>query len=151
MNLIANITVHKDTGSSLARRNPPTLQVELLMKKQTLIIKGSLTDLNSYINAERSNRFKGAALKKADTDYVMYECIRQLKAIKEPVYLVFNWFCQNKKKDKDNISFQKKFILDGIVKAGIIDSDGWNDIQGFTEEFYIDNKNPRIEVILMYD
>lgn len=119
--------------------------------KQTLIIKGSLTDLNTYINAERSNRFKGAALKKADTDYVMYECMRQLKAIKEPVYLIFRWYCKNKRKDKDNVAFQKKFLIDGIVKAGIINNDGWDDIKGFSDDFYIDSKNPRIDIDILYD
>ena len=62
------------------------------------------------------------------------------------MYITFRWLCKNKKKDKDNIAFAKKFILDGLVEAGVIKNDGWDDIEGFQDEFEIDAKNPRIEV-----
>ena len=51
----------------------------------------------------------------------------------------------NYKPDLDNICFAKKFILDALVKAGTIKTDGWNGVMGFTDEFFITN-NPRVEV-----
>jgi len=37
-----------------------------------LVIPGELTDLNTYINAERSNRYAGAKIKREMTDYVAW-------------------------------------------------------------------------------
>lgn len=35
---------------------------------------------------------------------------------------------------------------DALVKEGILENDGWKDIVGFTDRFFIDKNNPRIEV-----
>lgn len=112
-----------------------------------LIIDGELTDLNTYINAERSNRFLAAKIKENDTLYVRAQCyVYKLKPIKSPVRIVYAWYCKDKKKDKSNIAFAKKFIEDGLVKAGILKNDGWNDIASYRDEFYVDKERPRIEV-----
>ena len=55
---------------------------------------------------------------------------------------------QNKRKDKDNIAFAKKFILDGMIQAKLIQNDGWKEISGFTDEFHVDKNNPRVEVTI---
>lgn len=62
------------------------------------------------------------------------------------VELNFRWYEPNKKRDIDNICFAKKFILDALVNNGTIKSDGWKGVIGFTDSFFIDKKNPRIEV-----
>ena len=51
-------------------------------------------------------------------------------------------------KDKDNIAFSKKFIQDALVLEGIIPGDGWKNIEGFVDNFFIDKQNPRIEVTI---
>lgn len=56
------------------------------------------------------------------------------------------WFCRNKRKDMDNISFAKKFILDGMQEVGYLKNDGWNEIAGWEESFHVDRDNPRIEI-----
>ena len=33
-----------------------------------------------------------------------------------------------------------------LVSAGVLKNDGWNDIEGFSDRFYIDKANPRVEV-----
>jgi len=111
----------------------------------TLIIKGELTDLNTYIQKERGNRYSGASTKRTNTDLVTLLCKSQkIKKIIGSVFITFRWYCKNKKKDKDNICFAKKFILDGLVNAHVLKSDGWDSIEGFEDEFVIDTKNPRI-------
>ena len=66
-----------------------------------------LPDLNTYINAERTNRFRAAKLK------------RKIEPVKKVTYIEFIWKCKNKKKDPDGISgFATKVILDGLVQAG---------------------------------
>lgn len=114
-----------------------------------LTIKGELTDLNTYINAERTHRQSGAKIKKSNTDL----CLWQLKGCRDKLdgkqHISFRWYLPNKKKDPDNISFAKKYILDAIVKAGILENDGWKQIEGFTDIFVVDETNPRIEIELM--
>ena len=114
-----------------------------------LTIPGELVDLNTYINAERSNRYAGAKIKAEMTDYITL-LAKQLKIknrpIGAPVRLTYHWYCKDKRKDKDNIAFAKKFIQDGLVNAGVLKNDGWNDIEGFNDRFYIDKANPRVEV-----
>ena len=114
--------------------------------KIKLIIPGELVDLNTYISAERRNRYAGAKIKQEMTDYITLLAKRLKTEIRTPVRLVYRWYCKDKRKDKDNVAFAKKFIQDGLVNAGVLKNDGWNDIEGFTDEFYVDKLNPRIEV-----
>jgi len=112
-----------------------------------LILPGNLTDLNTYINAERTNRFRGAKIKKDETERVYWECKKQkLKLIDHEQILTFYWYCKDMKKDPDNIAFAKKFILDGMRDAGVLKNDGWKQITGFYDMFFVDKENPRVEV-----
>ena len=64
-----------------------------------------------------------------------------------PVYMVYHWYCADRRRDKDNISsFGRKVIQDALVRAKILQNDGWKDIIGFEDRFCIDRKNPRIVV-----
>jgi hypothetical protein len=112
-----------------------------------LIIPHELTDLNTYIDAERSNKYQAALIKRNMTGLVTLYA-RRLKPAKTPVRITYHWYCKNRRKDKSNIAFAKKFIEDGLIKAGVLKNDGWNDIEGFTDKFYIDKENPRVEVEL---
>ena len=62
------------------------------------------------------------------------------------VELAFRWYEPNKKRDLDNICFAKKIILDALVSNEIIVADGWKGVVGFTDKFFVDKENPRIEV-----
>lgn len=107
-------------------------------------IQGRLDGLNDYISANRANRFKGAQMKKDNEELVMLSV--KEKKIKKPVKITFRWYEKNSRRDMDNIAFAKKFILDALVKKGVLQDDGWKWVKGFTDEFFIDKGNPRIEV-----
>lgn len=112
-----------------------------------LVLKGELVDLNTYINAERGNRFAAAKIKKEATEYVRLECLAQhIVKFTRSVYLTFYWYCKDKRKDKDNIEFAKKFIFDGMVQAGVLKNDGWDNIENYHHEWFIDKDNPRVAV-----
>lgn len=103
--------------------------------------------LNDYIDAERSNRFKAAAMKKEWTERVAW-CAAGKRA-SGPVHLTYRFYEPNKKRDKDNISgFAHKVIQDGLVSAGVIGNDGWAWVEGFEDFFDIDAKRPRVEVLV---
>lgn len=69
--------------------------------------------------------------------------------IKEPVFVNFSWHEPNKKRDLDNIAAAKKFIFDALQYYGVLKNDGWAYVSGFTDHFFVDSENPRVEVILM--
>lgn len=116
------------------------------------IILGRLDGLNEYTAANRTNPHKGGKMKKDNEDTVIWAIRQQLRGlhINKPVTLKYDFYEPNKKRDLDNISaFAHKVIQDSLVKTGILKNDGWNDITGYLDQFYCDNKNPRIEVTIV--
>lgn len=113
-------------------------------------IRGSLPGLNDYIAAERSSRYQAASMKKQCETIVMHAARSLGKWQPEgPVYMVYHWYEPNRRRDKDNVSgFGRKVIQDALVRAKILRNDGWNDVEGFSDEFEVDKRNPRIVVEL---
>jgi|ERR1035437_1318899 hypothetical protein len=115
-----------------------------------ITIKGELCDFNTFQNATRMNKFVGSKIKKEQTELVYWACKEQ-KAKEVKVYphiIIYKWFSKDNRKDIDNVAFAKKFINDGLVMAGVLKGDGRKFINGFMDEFYIDAKNPRVEISL---
>ena len=72
--------------------------------------------------------------------------------IKKPVTMYYTWYEPNRKRDLDNISsYGRKVIQDALVHCGVIQNDGWKQILGFADRFYVDRKEPRIEVVILED
>ncbi|KNE22465.1 Holliday junction resolvase [Virgibacillus pantothenticus] len=111
-----------------------------------LTIPGDMPDFNNIIKVSKSHPMAYANLKKQYTDLTMLYA-RNLPFI-DKANLNFIWYCKNKRKDKDNIMTGQKFIIDGLVKAGVLKNDGWAQIGDLNHSFEVDKYNPRIEVIL---
>lgn len=114
-----------------------------------LLIEGELTALNEFINAERRNRFIAAKIKKGETGYcqdVAEKSELKLQETDFPCALIITWYVKNKRKDADNIAFAKKFILDGLVEAGVLPNDNRKYVQGFTDIVKEDKERQRIEI-----
>lgn len=114
------------------------------------VIPGRLPGLNEYIAAERTNKYRGAAMKKEAETLVILSA-KQMRGwrAKSPVMMYYLWVEKDRRRDKDNISgYGRKIIQDALVKAGYLKGDGWAHIVGFADEFAVDKKNPRIEVVL---
>ena len=62
----------------------------------------------------------------------------------------YTWIEQNRKRDKDNIAFAKKFIQDALRLAGILKNDGWAEIAGFSDDFQVDPKGYAV-IVEIYD
>ena len=111
-------------------------------------IRGTLPNLNDYITTERRNRYQAAAMKKQCESIVMHAArsLGKWQADK-PVYMIYHWYEANRRRDLDNISsFGRKVIQDALVKAHVLKNDGWKEIIGFEDKFYIDSKKPKIVV-----
>lgn len=112
-----------------------------------IVIPGRLPGLNEYIKACRTNRYAGAKMKQDAEEAIRWQVQSQLKRKTfDAVALTFHWYEQNKKRDKDNIAFAKKFILDALQATGTIPGDGWKAVDGFIDRFYVDKSNPRVEI-----
>lgn len=114
----------------------------------TLTIPGILPGLNEYIRTERANRHKAAKLKKKVELDIGWIIKQQLPGIhiQEPVLMHYLWWEPNRRRDKDNIAWAKKMIQDALVHAGTLKGDSWRHIVGFTDDFAVDQKNPRVEI-----
>lgn len=113
-------------------------------------IKGELTDLNKYIKALNSSRWGGNNIKQEETHRVATEArLARLQPVQEyPVKITYRWYSKDERKDTDNVAFAKKFVNDGLVAAGVLANDSRKYVCGFSDEFFIDKNNPRIEVEL---
>lgn len=78
--------------------------------------------LNDIIATARRHHFASAAQKKEWTDAIALACSNMMSFTGE-VWLEFVWFVKNRRRDPDNIAGAQKYILDGLVKAGIITDD----------------------------
>lgn len=115
----------------------------------TLIIHGRLDNLNDYIKACRTNQYKGAHLKAKNENKVQAEIYEQLGRLRitHPVRMSYRWYEKDRRRDLDNVSsFGRKVIQDALVDTRVLKNDGWNEITGFSDEFFVDAHNPRIEV-----
>lgn len=95
-------------------------------KTKTLILRYemALPTLNEYIEVERVNRHRAAALKKAWTQRVKWWTLEQRRTPLIGLYdLDIMWYRDCKRHDADNVYFGIKFLLDGIVAAGVLPGD----------------------------
>lgn len=98
------------------------------------VIKGDLAKLNEHDNANRVNRFAGANLKSTMTTMVAVQLLTA-PAITAPCYVTFHWKYSSKH-DFDNIRFACKYVLDGMVKAGVLPNDNQTWIRGFRGDYF---------------
>ncbi len=115
-----------------------------------LTIDREMCDLNTFIKALNAHYHAGNNIKQQETDYVYLMALKQkIKPITQyPVVVNFEWYCANERKDIDNVAFAKKFILDGLVRAGVLVNDSRRYVIGFTDRFLIDKEQPRVEITI---
>jgi len=109
-----------------------------------IIIPGEMPGMNEIIKASKEHYGEYSKMKKANTQAVVW-CSKKAPKMQR-VFLDITWYAKNKRRDPDNIAAGVKFIFDGLVEAGVINNDGWNENAGWSNTFKIDKKNPRIEV-----
>ena len=123
-----------------------------------IVFYGSMPNLNDYLLGERipvrkngKVTTKGNLMKQENQRKILNILRKELLGvhIKKPITIEYKFYEPNRKRDLDNISaFAHKVIQDALVKAGTIENDGWKHIKGFSDEFYLDSENPRIEILL---
>lgn len=115
-----------------------------------IFLPGKLPGFNELEAASRGNKYAAAAEKKKHIKRIAnFIFISQGRAVKlERICIDFLWVEPNKKRDPDNFAAGKKLIIDALVHSGIIKNDGWNEIDGFTDNWEIDKTCPGVWVTI---
>ncbi len=109
-------------------------------------IPGPLPGRNEQEAAARTNRYAAASMKKKWTQHCAH-VFAGTGAHFDRIKVCFTWIAKDRRMDPDNVSCGgKKFIMDGLVMAGIIKNDGWKNVSGFTDHFHVDKRNPGVIV-----
>lgn len=97
--------------------------------------------LNEYIDCERGSTIAAAAMKKKCTEQVREQCLsQQIQPVNGKVDLLFEWHSSTRH-DPDNVAFAKKFILDGLQSAGVIENDNRKFIGTMADEIIQDDED----------
>ncbi len=121
---------------------------------QSFTVPGRLPGLNEYTYECRCNPRSGARMKREAEEAVMWAArAAHLKRMRPPVHVHVSYYEPNKRRDKDNVYTAIKFILDALVKIGVLGNDNWEWIGGdadcgVTNECHIDRDEPRVAIEL---
>ena len=117
--------------------------------ENTYLIDMKLPGLNEYTKVNRYNKYKANSEKqKIQSDIGFF--LRNMPVYTKPIIIHFLWFEENAKRDLDNISFAKKYILDTMVNLGKIKNDSQKYVRGFSDRVKVDRKG-RARVYLQID
>lgn len=102
---------------------------------QTIIIEGRLPALNEIIAESKSHFAKYAKAKKAHTDTIAWQAKASGIKAQGRVFIAIEWHRKDTRTDPDNVAAAKKFVLDGLVKGGVLKDDTAKYISGFIDTF----------------
>ena len=102
------------------------MQIEIPLK---------MPSINEFINQCRYNKYAGNNYKQ-NVQAEIYPYIKNMPKLEKPVKIDFHWYEGNRKRDLDNVSYAKKFILDALVKYGKLKDDNRKNVCAFTDNFY---------------
>jgi len=109
--------------------------------------------LNETINLARTSKYAASETKKK-WNTIITDNSKHLKPYSKElkVWLHFTWILKSKRKDFDNVSSGIKYILDGLVLAGVIKNDSQKYVGNrFIHEFIIDRKRGDRCLVTMSD
>jgi len=104
------------------------------MAKATCEILMKMPSLNTYINVCRTNPYLASKFKK-DLENEIGFYLTGLPRFEKPVKIDFTWIEDSRKRDIDNVAASKKFILDALVKYGVLSNDNRKHVTAFTDTF----------------
>lgn len=113
---------------------------------QSFIVPGPLPGMNEIIAAAKSGRGRAngyGRLKAAWTATVAAHARGLAPVGACDLYLL--WTEKHRRRDPDNFTAAIKFLCDGLIKAGVLENDGWGQIRSFTHYWEV-GPRPRVLV-----
>ena len=119
------------------------------MTSTTFSLDFPLPTLNDMIKTARGNRYAAAAQKKKYTTLVAEEIIVQTDLPRYvAVSLDITWIETKKKRDPDNVFAAVKFILDGMVRASVIEDDDRDHVASIANRIVVsDSRGVLVRII----
>lgn len=106
-----------------------------------------LPGANEYTEACRKNARAGGRMKREATEAVAWAArAAGAHPMRCPVTVRITWVEPNMRRDKDNVRFAAKFVLDGLVTAGVMPGDGWKHVEMIEDRYLVNARNPRVVV-----
>lgn len=93
-----------------------------------------MPSLNDYISAERANRYKAAAMQQRAPRFERRVTVRT------------TFYEPDMRRDADNVGFARKFVLDGLVAAGVIKDDSRKYVEQCPDRVLTDRARHRVVV-----
>ena len=125
----------------------PSMLAAVSFRRPPVDSVGRMPSLNDYISAERANRYKAAAMKKRETARVRAAAMQQRAPRFERRVTVRTTFYEpDMRRDADNVGFARKFVLDGLVAAGVIKDDSRKYVEQCPDRVLTDRARPRVVV-----
>ncbi len=114
------------------------------MSVQSFEVPGRFPSLNDYLRIR--NRAQRAAMKRSLDHRVAWAAKEAgIRPVGRCMVRV-TWVEQNRRRDLDNVRSGVKFVLDGLVKAGVIEDDDQRHVLDLDDAYARDGANPRITV-----
>lgn len=110
-----------------------------------VIVPGEFPTFNKVLNLSKGH-WSHYHKKKKNLTSLVKGIIGNPSFTHERVRAHFKWYRKTNRADPDNIAFAKKYVIDGIVKSGLLAEDRWDNIIKLEDEFGIDKEQPRVEV-----
>jgi len=105
-----------------------------------------MNEIIAAAKLRKRNYKEYAVMKDKNTEQVAWLAIQSHIPRFEKAYFIITWYEPDLRRDPDNIMAGQKFILDGLVAAGVLPGDSQKYILGIYHRFKVDRKNPRVEV-----
>lgn len=116
-----------------------------------IVIPDRLESLNKYLSELSRHPVAGNRMKQRD-EHICVTYIRQAlkgKKLKAPIIIHYGFYEKNTKRDRMNVfSYADKVFQDSLQKAGNLDNDNWHNVYNTTHDFFVDARNPRIEIVI---
>ena len=103
--------------------------------------------LNDQINSARSHWSKSAATKKKWTNTIAL-LSKDLPQFPDKVWLELFYSVKTFARDADNISASRKFLMDGLVQAGVIRNDNLTIVQSPIIEWFERGKVDEVTIVI---
>ena len=114
---------------------------------EKLVVHGMLVSLNEAIASAKTHWSAYASIKKRLTNQVCTLAMAQrIEPFDTPVVIRMTLYPHNRKTDPDNLLINSKWVLDGLVAAGVLADDGPKQIAGLEFKFDVERVNPRVVV-----
>lgn len=120
------------------------------MLKESFFVEGKFPDFNQMIKLSKSHYLAYSSMKKKWTKKVAEAAIEAKITPGDSIYLKLEWHEPTKRRDPDNIASAIKFVLDGLVTAGVIPNDGWKQVLGWDNKL-VHSKKQGVYITLVID